>query len=100
MLFSDYVKYVENTFVNHCENHKKYYTEDLQFDLPKVRGLDYRMEIQKEGSYSITIDQNDMNLQKGVDEGWGRSTILLVKDYSTRAVSDYEYIDGVLKYGE
>jgi hypothetical protein len=48
------------------------------------------------------VDQNDMKSQKeqGLDEGWSRTTLLLLKDNSTKVISDYEYLDGVLKYNE
>lgn len=45
------------------------------------------------------IDQNDMTSKnEGLDEGWSRTTILLLKDNSTKAITDYEYLDGILKY--
>lgn len=47
------------------------------------------------------VDQNDMTSKKeGLDEGWSRTTILLIKDNSTKVITDYEYIDGILKYNE
>lgn len=64
MLFSDYLKYFDITFINNFETNKKYYNEELKFDTEKVRGLLYRLEVQKEGNYSIMVDQNDMKSNK------------------------------------
>ncbi len=43
MLFSDYLKYFDTTFINHFEVNKKYYNEELKFDPERVRGLLYRL---------------------------------------------------------
>jgi hypothetical protein len=33
-----------------------------------------------------------------IEEGWGRATILVIKDNSSNVTEDYEFIDGTLKY--
>ena len=50
----------------------------------------------------ISVDQNDLVSPKtdNPSDGWGRATILLVKDLSNNMMEDYEYIDGCLKYNE
>lgn len=102
MLFSDYLKYFESTFINNLENNKKYYNEELKFEGEKVRGQLYSLQVQKEGNYFIMVDQNDMKSQEGqnLEEGWSRTTILLIKNNSTNIITDYEYLDGCLKYNE
>jgi hypothetical protein len=52
----------------------------------------YRLSVEKEGSYCISIDQNDMVSEKGEEEfgdGWSRGTILLIRDNSSSTGTDY-----------
>lgn len=35
-----------------------------------------------------------------IDEGWSRSTILIIKNNSTNILTEYDYVDGIFKYNE
>jgi len=46
MLFTDYLKYVSETFVNHWEENPKYLYHPLRCQ-PKARGAAYELQVKK-----------------------------------------------------
>jgi hypothetical protein len=103
MLFSDYIKYFEATYINQIEESTKYYNEELLFDQGEQKhGLLYRLQVETNGAYTISIDQNDMasSNSEPTSDGWSRSTILIIRDNSSKVLTEFEYVSGILKYNE
>ena len=102
MLFSDYLKYFEETLINYYTPVRNFINETCVFQ--SQNGLVYEVTILKEGDYSFCLDQAEMDVEKKgleyFEEGWGRSTILVIKDNSSNVTEDYDFIDGTLKYNE
>ena len=66
LLFSDYIKYFEETVINYYEPVRNYFNETCDFTIPN--GLVFDLTILKEGQYSLVLDQNNMQPQKkGLD---------------------------------
>lgn len=101
MLYTDYLKYFESTLVSQVEESTKYNSLPLIFD-EKQSGVVFRVNVEKEGNYCLSVDQNDMSIKEGEDfrDGWSRCTILLIKDNSSKLVTEYQYVGGILKYNE
>ena len=102
MLFSDYLKYFEDTLINYYTPVRNYINEPCVFQ--SQNGLVYEVTILKDGDYSFCLDQAEMQVEKKgleyIEEGWGRSTILVIKDNSSNVTQDYEFIDGTMKYNQ
>ena len=61
MLFSDYLKYMDITLISQFEGGTKYLSQELKFDIGEQKhGLLYSMKVTEGGTYSISLDQNDM----------------------------------------
>ena len=97
MLYSDYLKYFDTVVINHSLDGRKYYNEELKYNISNNQAQKYHMEVQKEGIYHIQVEQNDM-MPKQPYTQYSRTTILVLKDNSNSTISDYEYVDGLLKY--
>ena len=62
MLYPDYLKYFETTFINQVQDkNTKYVSEELFFGTGNEKhGLMYSFQVQNEGDYTFSVDQNDM----------------------------------------
>ena len=102
MLFSDYLKYFGETFINHLEATRNYLDQPLKFLSDKAILFD--VTIFKEAVYSFSIDQDNMKPPQGIqyqEEGWSRTSLVIAKYSSSKdTLPTYEYIDGILKYNE
>lgn len=71
---------------------------------PTANGLVYDLRVLRESNYSISLDQDVLlPLQNGIDyieDGYGRSTVVVIRDNSNKIITDYEYVTGLLRYND